>query len=383
VKKFIPFVAIACSAPVLAHETLTTTVLFDREIVRILNKQCVMCHDEGGPSFPLETYEQTFLQRRAIRTDAIARHMPPWAAVPGYGLFANDNSLTLRETQFIVSWVEGLGPRNSGTVFANVAGDASRSKEVRAHADFGHWSLGSPDLTRQLPANTIEPQSANQVKRVAIDLGLTAERRIRAVEYMSGDRRVVHAAFFTVQETGQWLGSWTPWYGFMSLPKGTAYRLPAGAHIVAEIHYRGAKERIVDRGTLGLFFADPSSSAVVSDLMLEAKGEVPAGVASQRFQSETRMADDTYVIALRPEISTGAKSIEVSARKSDGGTEVLLFAKDFPVDWPSPYILKTPVVIPRGSQLSATAYYGNAGGATQPGGFRVTISAYRKTATRK
>ena len=65
-----------------SHETLTTTVLFDREIVRILNKHCVMCHVENGPSFPLETYEQTWLQGRKIRADVIARHMPPWAAVP-------------------------------------------------------------------------------------------------------------------------------------------------------------------------------------------------------------------------------------------------------------------------------------------------------------
>ncbi|HSU89162.1 MAG TPA: hypothetical protein VLL56_10020, partial [Terriglobia bacterium] len=79
----------------LSHETLTTTVLFDREIVRILNKHCIMCHTESGPSFPLETYEQTWLQGRKIRADIIARHMPPWSAVPGYGQFANDNSLTL------------------------------------------------------------------------------------------------------------------------------------------------------------------------------------------------------------------------------------------------------------------------------------------------
>src|ERR1051326_1262953 len=77
-----------------SHETLTTTVLFDREIVRILNKHCVMCHAENGPSFPLETYEQTWLQGRKIRADVIARHMPPWGAIPGYGQFANDNSLT-------------------------------------------------------------------------------------------------------------------------------------------------------------------------------------------------------------------------------------------------------------------------------------------------
>ncbi len=225
-----------------SHETLTTTVLFDREIVRILDKHCVMCHVESGPSFPLATYEQTWLQKRQIRADVIARHMPPWAAVPGYGQFVNENSLTLRESQFIVSWVEGLGPRNAGTVFTNTA-VSERPKEVRAHTDFDRWQLGEPSLTRQLPPTTIE---ANEVKRTVIDLGLTSERRLRGLEYMPSDRRVVRAAFFTIQETGQWIGSWTPWYGFMNLPKGTAYRLPAGSHIVAEIQYRTAKERVVE-----------------------------------------------------------------------------------------------------------------------------------------
>lgn len=334
----------------ISHETLTTTVLFDREIVRILDKHCVMCHTENGPSFPLMTYEQTWLQKRPIRADVIARHMPPWAAVSGYGQFANENSLTLRETQFIISWVEGLGPRNAGTVFTNTATPgAARPKDVQAHTDFGTWQLGEPQLKHQLAANTIEPQ-ADVVKRTMIDLGLTSERRLRALEFMPGDRRVIHAAVFTVQETGQWIGSWTPWYGFMSLPKGTAYRLPARPHVVAEIHYRGVKERVVEQGTLGLFFGDQAPTDFVTDLVLDNKA---------------RLAEDTYVVALRPEIQPGAKSIEVSARKPDGGTEVLLFAKDIPLDWPTPYILKEPVRLPRGTVLTVT------------GTTRATISIYR------
>src|SRR5262249_57284814 len=71
--------------PVSSHETLTTTVLFDREIVQVLNRHCVMCHFEKGPSFPLETYEQTWLRGRQIRASVIARHMPLWPAVSGYG----------------------------------------------------------------------------------------------------------------------------------------------------------------------------------------------------------------------------------------------------------------------------------------------------------
>ena len=66
-----------------SHETLTTTVLFDREIVRVLNRHCVMCHVENGPSFPIATYEETFLRGRTIRSEVLARHMrhrlmPKW-----------------------------------------------------------------------------------------------------------------------------------------------------------------------------------------------------------------------------------------------------------------------------------------------------------------
>jgi hypothetical protein len=368
-----------CAAAGLSHETLTTTVLFDREIVRILDQHCVMCHVEKGLAFPLETYEQTWLKKRPIRADVIARHMPPWPAVPGYGQFANDNGLTLRETQFMVSWVEGLGPRNSGTVFTNTAAlGAELPKEVRAHTDFGHWQLGPPQLTRQLAANTIEPNQGNEIKRTVIDLGLSSARNLRGLEYMPGDHRVVRAAFFTVQETGQWIGSWTPWYGFLSLPKGSAIRLPAGAHVVAEIHYRGTTERVAERGELGLYFTAEPSPELISDTVLDAKGTVPAGASAQKFRAVARLTAETHVLALRADTMSGVKSIEVSARTPDGGTKVLLFAKDFQTDWPTPYILKEPVMLPSGTDVLVTTYVGNAGTSPQTGGVRLTVSGYRK-----
>jgi hypothetical protein len=355
------------SQRLLSHETLTTTVLFDREIVRILDKHCVMCHVENGPSFPLETYEQTWVQGRKIRAGVLARHMPPWAAVQGYGQFANDNSLTLRETQFIVSWVEGLGPRNAGTVFTNVVSAGARPAAVRAHVDFGAWQLGEPDLKRQLAGMTIAARQTNDVKRSIIDLELKEDRQVRALEFIPGDRRVVRAAFFTVQETGQWLGSWTPWDGVAKLPPGSAYRLPAGSHIVAEMHYRGTNEQVVERGTLGVYFAEQPTPHVVSDLLLEAKDE-----GGGKLRAEARLAADTYAWALRPEIPNGVQSIEVSARAPNGGTDVLLFAKDFPADWPTPFVFATPVLLRKGTTLSVTAY----GGPALPGKLRLTVSRY-------
>ena len=69
------------------------------------------------------------------------------------------------------------------------------------------------------------------------------------------------------------------------------------------------------------------------------------------------------------------KRVTVSARRPDGSTEILLFARDPPIDWPTPYIFRDPVFLPAGTRLSAIAAYGND---PAPGGFRLTVSRYRK-----
>jgi mono/diheme cytochrome c family protein len=370
----------------LPHETVTTTVLFEREIVRILNAHCVMCHVERGPSFPLATYEQVWLAKRKISAEVLARHMPPWAPLPGYGRFANENVVTQRESQFIVSWMEGLGPRNAGRVFTNTAAQAGgpQPAAVQAHIDLDAWQLGQPDLMRELEAVTVEPRRGDDrgddvdVVRTILDLGgqLSEARRVRAVEYIPGDRRVVRAAFFTVQETGQWIGSWTPWYGFMKLPPEAAFQLPAGAHIAAEVHYHRTGERVVDRGRIGLFFGARASAAPVSDFVVAARKEtgVAARNGSRRFQAETVLAADTALLALRPDVVPGLASIEVVARRADGTTDVLLFAKDIPFEWPTPYIFRDPVRLRRGTKVAVTAYTKD--GAVVPDGVRITVSGY-------
>lgn len=342
---------VLCAVPLLSHETLTTTVLFDREIVRILDQHCVMCHAQGAASFPLETFDQTWLKKREIHAQTIARHMPPWPAVPGYGAFANDNGLTLRESQFLISWVEGLGPRNSGTVFLNVTGaEAARPAEVRAQPDFTHWTLGTPSEVHRIPASTV------------VAVGSKSARRLKGIEFLPSDRRTLRAAFFKVQETGQWIGSWTPWYGYMSLPGGRGFLLPVGAHIVADLRYAGSRPAEV--GSLGLYFADAGAADMSADLVLESR--VPA----QRVRAAVKLARQTRVVALWPQVDAGAKSVEVSARRPDGGTEILLLERDPSQEWVTPFVLKTPVALPAGSEVVVTAHYARAGS------IRLTVNRY-------
>ena len=196
-------------------------------------------------------------------------------------------------------------------------------------------------------------------------------RLLRALEYQPGDRRVVRAATFFIEGTGQWVGSWTPWYGFVKLPDGVAARLHARSRIVAAVHYRSIDRPVVDQGTLGLFFHQEKVAAVSPDVVLEAKG-----VSPDKFRATTRLSRDTRVWALRPELVADIASIEVSARTPDGGTEILLLAKNPAIAWPTPYILKTPRLLRRGTELWFVVQKRAA--ATDPAGsrLRLTISRY-------
>jgi len=360
--------ALLLSEAALGHAPITTTVQFDREIVRILDNHCVMCHEEKGPAFPLMTYEQTYAARWKIRQDALDRHMAPWAAVLGYGEFANSNALTQREIDFLVSWAESFGPRNNGEVYTGVA-DSASPKGVRAHFHPDRWVLGNPDLRLALAGAV----------RTTVDLKLRSDRWLKALEYKHADRRAVHAVSFSIQETGQWIGSWTPWLGFAALPQGLAYRLPAGSHLVADTLYYKSGEPAADRGTstLGLYFTNQPSRRTVTNLVLNPKA---GAAAAHKLLAVTTLNADTSVLAIQPEVSPGLQSVEIFARAPQGTRQVLLFAKAIPVDWPTPYIYATPVSLRKGTQLTVIEHYDEAA-AVPAGAGPVTFSVSLVEAT--
>ena len=352
---------------VFPHAAVTTSVQFDREIVHILDDRCVTCHEPNGPTFPLVTYEQTYAARWKIRQDVLDRHMTPWAAVSGYGEFANDNSLTQREIDFFVSWAESFGPRNDGQVYTGVAHATSGPKVVQARVDPDRWVMGTPDMRLALPANTAGREPAAPVQRVSIDLKLKSDAWLRGLEYKPGDRRLVHEVSFTIQETGQWIGAWTPWYGFIGLPEGLAWRLPAGSHLVASSYYPehsgSSANTAVGPGTVGLYLAHAPSARTITNVSLEAKqgaaGSRQEPTTSRKFVATTRLEGDLNLLAVEPQLSPGVQSIEISARTPGGARRVLLFARDIPLEWPTPYVYAKPQPLPKGTVVSVIEHYAN------------------------
>lgn len=102
-------VAGAVLAP--AHDPVTTKLTWSAEISRIIYKRCVGCHREGGRApMSLTKFKDASPWAKAIRDEVIARRMPQWGAVKGFGNFRDDLSLTEEEITRIAEWVEGGAP---------------------------------------------------------------------------------------------------------------------------------------------------------------------------------------------------------------------------------------------------------------------------------
>lgn len=93
----------------LAHDPITTKIMWTVEISRIVNRRCISCHGAGA-SVDLSSYETARPWAVSIRNQVLQRTMPPWGAVKGFGEFQHDPSLTPLEIEIITHWVEGGAP---------------------------------------------------------------------------------------------------------------------------------------------------------------------------------------------------------------------------------------------------------------------------------
>lgn len=339
--------------PVLSHAVVNTTVNYDRDISRIVRKRCLSCHSDNNIGIPLTTYEETRPWAISIHEEALRRHMPPWRAVRGYGEFANDAALTSKEQAFLLAWIDGKGPKGTEHIVVNVD-QGKTAAAARLKLDTATWQLGKPDLLKVLSATTVAPGEGDTVRRIEMDLGFRSERWLRALEFKPGDRRVVRAATFTVRETGQWLGSWTPWHPTMTLPADMGIQVPAGAHVVAEIHYRSTDVPVDERGSLGIYYAAKAVIASPRDLAIEAmpvSADARSAPGTTKFSGSLRLTNETTLLAINPEVPPSTRSFSLSARQPNGAVRVLLLVRDALPEWPTPYVLKEPLRLPRGTEL--------------------------------
>jgi hypothetical protein len=132
-------VALAASGNVAAEESPT----YNHDVGAILLENCASCHrpNQVAP-MSLLSYSDARPWARAIKAKVVSGEMPPWFADPRFGSFSNDVSLTEKEIETIVEWVDAGAPEGIGEAPAPPPFSA---------AGWSHPSGEDPDYVIEFP----------------------------------------------------------------------------------------------------------------------------------------------------------------------------------------------------------------------------------------
>ncbi|HEV8146626.1 MAG TPA: thiol-disulfide isomerase [Bryobacteraceae bacterium] len=333
---------------------------FYRDVLPILQKRCQECHRAGEMApMPFATFEQTRPWAKGIRDAVRSRKMPPWFADPCCGKFANDRSLSPVEIETLARWAE-TGARK---------GESREAPAVRVWPARGN--LDSPDATLSIPrAFDVPAAGALEYQSFVVSTGFREDRWIQAAEVRPGVRSVVHHVVVYIRDPGDtWikgptksdiLSVWAPGSAPDTWPDGMAKLIPAGADLVFEIHYTPTGTPARDRTSIALkFAAEPPARRVLTLQLNNDRFLIPAGERDYRVTAVGTLPNEALLLGFFPHMHLRGTAFEYTRLRDDGQPETLLRVRDYKFNWQLTYRLATPIALPKGTPLRATAHYDN------------------------
>jgi hypothetical protein len=360
------------------------TPTFTGDVASILYKNCASCHRPGDIApMPLLTYEQVRPWAKSIRDKVSLGLMPPWHSTDAHGTFSNDRRLTDAEKSTLLKWVSAGAPE----------GDP---KLLPAQPKFTDgWEIGKPDVVLSMAKPYSVPASGTiNYQYFTIPTNFTEDQWIQAIEVRPGTRSVVHHVLVFVREPdgkrpvpayvavipkpmtraadpehpqqarpegpGTLIATTAPGTNAMTFENGSAMRVRAGSTLVLQIHYTASGTAATDETSVGMVFAkQPAAREIRNGAFTNVFLKLPPGADNEAVESAIEFTQDVHVTALFPHTHLRGKSWAYRMVYPDGRTENVLTVPKYDFNWQTYYVFTTPLAVPKGSRLEATAHYDN------------------------
>lgn len=372
---------------------------FAGHIAPVIHKNCTPCHraGEAGP-FPLINYQDVVRKAKTIKRVTQSRFMPPWPADPEYRSFIGEKRLTDEEISMIAKWVDDDCP----------AGDTSSIN----YPQFSSGSqLGIPDLVvRFKEPVTIPGDNTDRFMVVKVPFELPQDTFIRAIEYVPGNRALVHHTngHIIQYDAGKKINVFTPPYyavrdsfenmdalfrfitltnddgsyplltvsAFNHLPGMNPLIFPEGiggfrvkkkgAFLLNDQHYGPSPVDTTDDSYLNVFFMDKPPLRPLLETQLGTLGvsdivpkfDIPANTV-KTFHTRALIKNDISLISINPHMHLLGKSYKAFAVTPTHDTIPLVSIPRWDFRWQYTYIFKNPVRIPGGSVIWAYGTFDN------------------------
>jgi cytochrome c553 len=355
-------------------------VTFNGQVASIIYKNCSACHRPGEAApFSLLSYRDAATHGEMIAAATSARIMPPWRAEPASYAYRDERRLSEADIATLSAWVKAGMPEGSG-----------KAQEPPQFPS--GWQLGEPDLVVEMPAAYhVKADGPDVYRNIALQLGLTEDKWITAIEMRPTARAAVHHVLYFADPNGRVhlkpnegtepgfggmraggatmpLGGWAVGAQPHFFPEGLALRLPQGSDLVIQYHFHPTGKPETEKSTIGLYFAKQAPERTLIAIQLPpvyslfSGLDIPAGEKGFVIRDSFTLPVDTDAAGVSAHAHYLARTMKLTATLPDGAVKTLLEIKDWNFNWQDQYFFKDMVALPRGTRLDAEIHWDNSAG---------------------
>ena len=388
---------LAMSAPSLAADTTAREVTFSKDVSPIFQEKCQQCHQPNSIApMSLITFENARPWAKSIKQRVISRQMPPWHIDPSVGVheFKNDMSLTDKQIDTIVRWVDAGAPQ----------GDPKDMPRAKPLVTDNEWQgvtdgFGPPDLVIRSSEYTMPATHQDVWYRPMSDLPITEPRWAKMVEIrptqLKGRRIVHHSIAYLVLNndpdavnTGTANGfagaasdprpvdlvnrrpqlmEWAIGKGYDLFREGTGKLLLPGEKISWDQHLHAVGEEITSGSEIGIWLypkgQEPKKRSYLTaftGLRRQEFVDIPPNSVSST-DGFTVLKENTLITNFQPHFHLRGKAMQVEAILPDGTNQIISYVGKFNFNWMTNYIYTDDAApaFPKGTVIHVSAWYDN------------------------
>jgi Copper type II ascorbate-dependent monooxygenase, C-terminal domain len=378
----------------LSRTTTAQQVTFYSHIAPIIHRNCTPCHrpGESGP-FSLITYDDVARRANFIKKVTENRYMPPWKPDVHYSTFANERRLTDEEIQLIATWVNDKAPKGKPA--------KNQAAEMPAFTSGTQYSR-APDLVLKMNKPfLIKGDNIERFIVFRIPFELADSMNVEAVEFISGNKKLVHHANYAVceappgidinagddfvnvteddrskneqykplQQNMVYYGGWIPGSSYESYPKDMGWVMPRKGAILLTMHYAPQGKEASDISGINIFFTKRPVKRKINLISIGSGGVGEKDIDPYFYIQPNRIktfsvkvttpAMDQSLLYVWPHMHLLGKKFTAYAVTPQGDTIRLVSIPDWDFKWQELYRFKQLVKIPKGSVLTVEGTYDN------------------------
>jgi hypothetical protein len=254
--------------------------------------------------------------------------------------------------------------------------------EVKPVTTEWFYDGSEPDYVVEVPSFTVPATGVIDYIDSVIPLEFGEDRWVQAVQFIPGDKRVLHHLLSYVVADGQnasdgmidetvndnrreFLEGYAPGKEFATeFPANTGVFMPDGSALRMSIHYTSFGQETTDSTRVGLWFADKDAEPeyefhTYSVSMPMNQIEIPAGDMEYEAAASYVFPETVELYGFRAHMHYRGKAMSARVIYPDNSVEEIINVADYNFAWQPTYRLGESMILPAGSRVVVEGLFDN------------------------